>query len=192
MSDPDPAAQLNVTSQGENVVPTCRRSLLSAVLPMMLVPIFPGASVATPAGEREADMTDISSRNRAIVQDRFQAWIDGTGNPFELLEADATWTILGRSAAAKTYADKESFLREVIRPFNARMSAPLKPTVHSLLADGDQVVIFFDATAMARDGKPYVNSYFWIFEMKGGRVVKASALFDSIEFNDLWSRVQPA
>jgi hypothetical protein len=29
------------------------------------------------------------------------------------------------------------------------------------------------------------------FEMRAGKVVKASALYDSIAFNDLWSRVTP-
>jgi ketosteroid isomerase-like protein len=54
------------------------------------------------------------------------------------------------------------------------------------------VVIFFDAKGTGRDGKPYANTYFWLFEMHDGKVTKASAMFDSIEFNDFWSRVSPA
>ncbi len=131
-------------------------------------------------------------RNKAMVQERFAAWANGTGSPFELLAEDATWTITGRSAASKTYPDREGFLREVIRPFNARMRAPLKPVVHNIYADGDAVVIFFDASAVARDGKPYTNTYTWYLDMRDGKVVKATAMFDSIEFNDLWTRVQPA
>jgi uncharacterized protein len=73
----------------------------------------------------------------------------------------------------------------------ARLRAPLKPKVRSICAHGDIVVIFFDGEATARDGKPYNNTYFWQFEMRGGKVVKASALYDSIAFNDLWSRVAP-
>lgn len=130
-------------------------------------------------------------RNKVLVQDRFTAWANGTGNPFELLDDNATWTITGRSAASKTYPSKEAFMVEVIRPFNARMQAPLKPTVHGIYADGDTVVIFFDAKTVANDGKPYVNTYTWYFDMQGGKVVKATAMFDSIEFNELWSRVQP-
>ena len=123
---------------------------------------------------------------------RFAAWASGTGSPFELLAEDATWTITGRSAASKTYVGREAFLRDVIRPFNARMQAPLKPVVHNIYADGDTVVIFFDAGAVARDGKPYTNTYTWYLDMRDGKVVKATAMFDSIEFNDLWSRVQPS
>ncbi|MFZ5778673.1 MAG: nuclear transport factor 2 family protein [Pseudomonadota bacterium] len=135
--------------------------------------------------------TTVQQQNKAAVQDRFAAWASGTGSPFELLAENATWTITGRSAASKTYVGREAFLREVIRPFNARMQVPLKPVVHDIYADGDTVVIFFDASAVARDGKPYTNTYTWYLDMRDGRVVKATAMFDSIEFNDLWSRVQP-
>lgn len=167
-----------------------RRTLLSGSLLAGLVPTL--AATVAAQDRKGTDMSTVEARNKAVVRDRFDAWAQGTGNPFELLQDDAPWTILGRSAAAKTYPNKEAFLSEVIRPFNARMSAGLKPTVHAILADGDRVVIHFDAAGTARDGKPYTNSYFWIFEMKGERVVKAAALFDSIEFDELWSRVKPA
>lgn len=144
-----------------------------------------GKTIMTNASTTQED-------NKALVQDRFTAWANGTGSPFELLDEKATWTITGRSAASKTYPNREAFMTEVIRPFNARMRAPLKPTVHNIYADGDAVVIFFDAQATARDGKPYFNTYAWFFEMREGKVVKATAMFDSVAFNELWSRVQPS
>jgi hypothetical protein len=135
--------------------------------------------------------SEIENRNKALVQAGFDAWKAGTGNPFELLAEDASWTIVGNSDASKTYPNREAFLAEVIRPFNARMKQGLKPSIRGLYADGDAVVIFFDAAGVARDGKPYNNTYAWFFEMRDGKVVKAAAFFDSLEFNDLWRRVKP-
>jgi uncharacterized protein len=43
--------------------------------------------------------------------------------PYDLLAENASWTIVGRSAASRTYESREAFMRDVIRPFNARMSA---------------------------------------------------------------------
>lgn len=83
-------------------------------------------------------------------------------------------------------------MTEVIRPFNARMTVPLKPAIRRIYADGDTVVIFFDARATARDGQPYTNTYAWFLEMRAGKIIKASAFFDAIEFNDLWSRIAPS
>jgi len=126
-------------------------------------------------------MSDQAAANKALVRDRFEAWANGTGGPFDLLADDAVWTIEGRSIAAKTYVGRKTFIREVVKPLNARIRDRLKPRVRSICADGDIVVIFFDGEATARDGKPYNNTYFWQFEMRGG----------SIAFNDLWTRVAP-
>ena len=131
------------------------------------------------------------ARNKGIVEASLKAWADGTGSPYDLLLDDATWTIVGRSAASKTYQGREAFMREVIRPFNARMSAPLKPEIRRIYADGDTVIAFFDAKGTARDGKPYANTYAWFLQMRDGKIVAAFAFFDSLEFNQLWTRVVP-
>jgi ketosteroid isomerase-like protein len=139
-----------------------------------------------------AQSDDREIRNKAIVQASFDAWKAGTGSPFDLLAEDVTWTIVGHSVASKTYDGREAFMSEVIRPFNARMQAPLKPAIRNIYADDDTVIIFFDASGTARDGTPYANTYAWFFEMREGMVVKASAFFDSVEFNEFWARVAPA
>lgn len=64
-------------------------------------------------------------------------------------------------------------MREVIRQFNARMKVGLKPAIRNIYADGDTVIIFFDDRDVARDDKAYANTY------------------DSVEFNDVWARVEP-
>jgi ketosteroid isomerase-like protein len=130
-------------------------------------------------------------RNRALVAAGFEAWAEGTGSPYDLLADDARWTITGNSLAADTYPDKEAFLSRVIRPFNARMRDRLVPTVHRLYAEGDTVIAHFDALGVARDGKPYINSYVWILRLSDGRIVRAHAFFDAIAFDDLWRRVPP-
>jgi uncharacterized protein len=135
--------------------------------------------------------SESEKRNRALVQAGFDAWKAGTGSPFELLAEEASWTIVGNSDAAKVYPNREAFLAEVIRPFNARMKEGIKPSIRGLFADGDAVIIFFDAAGVARDGKPYNNTYAWFFEMRDGKVVKAAAFFDSLVFNDLWRRAKP-
>jgi uncharacterized protein len=131
------------------------------------------------------------AHNKAIVQASFDAWRAGTGSPYDLLADDASWTIVGHSLASRTYPSRSAFLSEVIRPFNARMREALKPAIRNIYSDGDAVIVFFDASGTARDGKPYVNTYAWFLDMRDGKVVKASACFDSIEFNDLWQRVAP-
>ena len=136
-------------------------------------------------------MTTVEQANLALVEHAFANWSAGTGSPYDLLAPDAIWTIVGHSDASRTYKDRDAFMSEVIRPFNARMSQGLKPTIRQITADGEKVVIFFDAAGVAKDGKPYENTYAWFWEMRDGRVVHAHAFFDSVTFNDLWRRVRP-
>ena len=129
--------------------------------------------------------------NKALVQASFDRWKSGTGGPFELLAPDVEWTIVGSSPLAETYHSKNEFIDEVIDPFNARMAKPLVPTVRGIFADGDMVIILFDAEATVRDGKPYHNSYTWFFQMRDAKVVKAIAFFDNRDFDEFWNRVSP-
>ena len=131
------------------------------------------------------------SSNKALVQASFERWTHGTGGPFELLAPDAEWTIVGSSPLSKTYHGRNEFLDEVINPFNARMATPLVPTVHGTYADGDMVIILFEATATTRDDRRYHNTYSWYLQMKDAQIVKAVAFFDTREFDEFWTRVSP-
>lgn len=150
------------------------------------------AALSLSGDTMSAQSTVTEARNKATVERSFNAWRDGTGSPYDLLAETASWTIVGRSAASRTYSSREAFMRDVIRPFNARMSVPLRPDMRQLYADGDTVIVFFDATGVARDGKPYTNTYAWFLTMRDDKVVEAFAFFDSVAFNELWGRVAPA
>lgn len=133
----------------------------------------------------------VETRNKEIIRSAFDAWQKGTGGVFDLLAPEARWTIAGNALVSKTYKSRQEFLQEVIDPFNARLSRRLIPTVRDIYADGDMVIALFDAEATARDGKPYRNTYTWYMRVQDERIVEVIAFFDTIEFNDLWTRVKP-
>lgn len=140
-----------------------------------------------------ASSVDEKERIRTVVENAFKAWREGTGGPFDLLADDPSWTVTGNSKVAKTYPSKESFVSEVIRPFNARMRDRLIPTtIHELVVDGERVVVRFDAAGTATDGRPYANTYAWFLTVRDDKVVNVVAFFDSIAFDDLWTRVTPS
>jgi uncharacterized protein len=142
-----------------------------------------GAEMARDLGKEES--------NKELVRASFDRWSNGIGGPFELLADDIEWTIVGSSPLAKTYRSKQEFIDTVIAPFNARMAKPLVPKVRGIFADGDTVIILFDAEATVLDGKPYRNTYTWYFQMNGPTVTKAIAFFDNRHFDEFWNRVSP-
>lgn len=155
----------------------------------LLTPIF--ASLLAASTFAHAAETGTEERNKAAVHAAFESWRAGTGGPFALLAPEAEWTIAGNSLAAGTYASRDEFMDAVIKPFNARLTKPLKPTMRSLHSDGDTVIALFDGEALALDGKPYRNTYAWFMQMKDGRIVKVTAFFDAPAFDGFWRRVPP-
>jgi hypothetical protein len=75
----------------------------------LLITIFMGGAAMA------RDLTKEDS-NKALVQASFDRWRNGAGGPFELLESDAEWTIVGSSPLAKTYRSKKEFIDDVIDP----------------------------------------------------------------------------
>jgi uncharacterized protein len=134
---------------------------------------------------------DIESNNKKAIQAGFDAWRNGTGGVFDLLASDAKWTIVGNSPVSRTFTSRQEFLDVVITPFNARLSSRLVPTVRGVYTDGDMVIVLWDGEGTARDGKSYKNTYSWYMRMRDGKIVDATAFFDTVEFNDFWTRIKP-
>lgn len=134
--------------------------------------------------------------NKDIVRNALEAWSRGTNAPFiALISEDIRWTIVGHSLIAGTTNGKAELNEKTNLPFVARFnrsSTKFRPVrIHGIYEDGDMVIIHFDGHGIANDGKPYANSYAWFLTMRGGRVIAGTAFFDSIAFNDLWTRVRP-
>ena len=136
-----------------------------------------------------------SEQNRRLAREAFTAWQDGTGAITDLFAPEMVWRIEGHSLASRQYRDKQEFIDAVLAPFGARFSdaEPFRPTrIRGVYADGDTVIVLWDGRGVATDGLPYQNTYAWFMKMSDGKVIDATAFYDSISFNDLWTRVQPA
>lgn len=132
--------------------------------------------------------------NREIVRRAFDAWQHGSGAIIDVFAPDMVWRIEGHSLASKAYPNRRAFIDEVLAPFGARFATgeafrPIK--IRSVHADGDTVIVVWDGRGVANDGRRYENSYAWIMRLADGKVVDGTAFYDSISFNDLWTRVQP-
>jgi uncharacterized protein len=132
--------------------------------------------------------------NREVVGRAFDAWQHGSGAITDVFAPDMVWRIEGHSLASREYRNRQAFIDEVLAPFGARFATgePFRPNkIRSVHADGDTLIVVWDGRGVANDGMPYENSYAWIMRLVDGKVVDGTAFYDSISFNDLWTRVQP-
>ena len=131
------------------------------------------AFAAQPAGDTE--------RNRRFIDAAFERWAAGGSGFFdEVLGENTVWTIKGSSPSAATHRGRTAFVEKAVKPFAARMASPVKPVSRQVWADGERV---------AGDGKPYHNSYVWIFRMAGGRALDVTAYLDLPAYDDVLRRV---
>ncbi|MBB6122982.1 ketosteroid isomerase-like protein [Sphingobium subterraneum] len=161
---------------------TCARSIAFAVAFAVSVPLAPVS--ATAAVTKAETMS-----NRKIIADAFDKWTKGHGEVFNLLAPNAVLVIPGTGPSAGTWNGREQFLTQVAKPFLSRFSEPPLPIVRGIFAEGDTVVVHFDANAVRRDKQPYSNSYAWIFQMSGGLVTRLTMYYDLPAFDAVKAQV---
>lgn len=160
-------------------------------IPILLIPAAMCLLHSCMGGKALAADANFETKQKETIRRAFERWREGAGSPFDLLADDAAWTIVGNAPVSGTYRSRQEFLDVVIKPFNARMKERLTPKVRAIYADGDMVIVLFDAEAIALDGRPYRNTYTWYMRMRDEKIVEVVAFFDTIEFTDLWSRIKP-
>ena len=129
--------------------------------------------------------------NTELVRQSFVNWQQGKGTTFDLLALDAVWTVAGSSPVSGVYKSKQALLEQAVKPISARLASPIKPTVQSIVAEGDVVVVLWNGEATALDQQPYRNNYLWHMTFKDGRITEVKAFLDTYVLNDLMERVKP-
>lgn len=131
-----------------------------------------------------------SQRNKDAVGKAFAAWAAGGQTFFDdMLAPDVVWTIKGSSPTAAVHRGKQALIEGAVKPLSTRLHRQIRPTIRNLWADGDRVIIEWDGEAVAKDGKPYRNSYLWIFRMQGGRATEVTAYLDLTAYEDVLRRI---
>jgi ketosteroid isomerase-like protein len=129
--------------------------------------------------------------NRNIVADVIRSWMNGTGYITSMFAPEMTWEITGRSVASRLYTSAQDFIDGVLHPFGQRFSPddPFRPTdIRALYTDEDKntVIIVFDGKGTTTAGTTYQNTYAWFLTFADGKVIRGTAFFDSIAYDELW------
>jgi ketosteroid isomerase-like protein len=138
-----------------------------------------------------ASQSAVQNTNSDRVRQAFTDWQQGKGTVFDLLAPDAIWTVAGSSPVSVVYNNKADLMEQAVRPITARLATPISPTVQSIIAEDDVVVVLWDGAATAIDRKPYNNTYLWHMTFKDGQITEVKAFLDTYVLNDLMLRVKP-
>jgi len=151
---------------------------------------------AAPTNAQTSEQSAISvapsstDRNRQIIQDGFHRWAtEGVSLFGDILSPDIVWTIEGSGPSAWVFRGRDEFVERAVRPFQSRLSRPVRPVSHSIWADGDHVIVYWKGEGTARDGQSYHNAYAWIFHMRDGKAVEVTAFLDLVPYDAVLNRV---
>ena len=158
------------------------------ILVTLLIALM-SAPLTLPAAQPQAVGDTAQQRNLALVRSAFDRWLANDGFFDQLPAPDARWIVHGSGALAKTYEGREAYIREFVRPFAARLTAPVKPAIRRLVAQDDVVVALWDGEATARDGVPYRNHYVWVFRFENGRAAELEIFLDLQTYEGVITRV---
>lgn len=163
------------------------------MLTLIAVVACHGPATSNPSTPGAAVPGETTAANKRAVQAMLEAWSQGDGGALQrLLTDDVEWTITGRSAAAGTLHGRAELMDKVLTPFGARFktsSDKFRPrAIHGVFGDGDTVIAQFDGAGVTNDGSSYKNSYVWLLTLRDGKVVRVTAFFDAIAFDELWKR----
>ncbi|RQH04847.1 nuclear transport factor 2 family protein [Bradyrhizobium sp. RP6] len=150
--------------------------------------VFTASSLTTaaPCGQASSTQDD----NKRTVTDAFDRWAQGGTTFFtDLLHDDVVWRIKGSGPSAGEFRGRDVFVDRAVRPFASRLSTPVRPTSVRIFADGDHVIAHWEGSGVARDGKPYANSYAWIMRMQDGKAAEVTAYLDLAPYDDVLRRI---
>ena len=64
--------------------------------------------------------------------------------------------------------------------FKELLPGGFHPTFHSIVAEGDKVVVEFDGNAVLSNGQPYRNQYCMVFTFEGTRIKQLNEYFCTV------------
>ena len=130
-------------------------------------------------------MTEITSHsNKARLEQVFAETSTGNWQPFfEALAEDASWTIIGSTKWSKSYQGKAAILNDLMGSLRRVLKLPARTHALRLIAEGDFVAVEGRGENVTQAGKPYENSYCWVFEFKDGQVWAITEYADTDLFN---------
>jgi ketosteroid isomerase-like protein len=114
------------------------------------------------------------------MQRVFAELAEGNGQPFmDALADDARWTVIGSSPWSRTYAGKRMITGELMRPLFRQFASQYKARAIRIIAEDDLVVVEARGEVTTKSGKPYNQTYCYVFQLADGQVRELTEYLDT-------------
>ena len=128
-------------------------------------------------------------QNKQVVLTFIEAMGKGDAAAAAPCIAEDTFTLakgFGKFAGVRTH----DTILATIDAFSKLMPGGMEPTIHSVTAEGDRVVVEFEGNGTLVNGEDYCNEYCMVFSLADGRIKQVNEYFCTILADEkLWPLV---
>ena len=128
-----------------------------------------------------SDAMPDNAANKAVVVDFLATFSRGdVAGLMERMDEDATWWVSGTIEGLSDTYDKQALTTLLGGIKDVYRQGALRITPLSMIAEGDKVAVEAESYAELNNGRIYNNFYHFLFELKGGRVLRVREYMDTM------------
>ena len=121
-----------------------------------------------------------AAENKQLMESVFGQLATGNGQPFmDALADDASWTVIGSSDWSGTYTGKREIIDQLMRPLFAQFADQYTARAIRIVAEEDVVVVEARGQVNTKVGKPYNQTYCYVFRMADSKVRELTEYLDT-------------
>ena len=133
-----------------------------------------------------------AAENKELLRDIFAGLSQGDSSLFVNSMDDAfRWTVTGGTKWSKTYEGKQAVLKELLGLLQTALTGRIRVTATRLVAEGDLVIVEAKGSNTTKAGKPYNNTYCFVFRVTGGKLQEVTEYMDTQLVVEALSEVLP-
>jgi len=122
-----------------------------------------------------------AAENKQLLQQIFAEMAKGNSKPLvESMADDFSWTVSGTTQWSRTYAGKYAVLNELFATLRSHMAGRITTIAHRFIAEDDLVAVEARGSNTTTSGKPYNNTYCFVFRVANGKLKEVTEYLDTL------------
>lgn len=126
--------------------------------------------------------------NKAVCARLFERFSAGdVAGVLDLMGDDATWWLPGKAGQLPVVGTRsKAQIAKLFQAMESQLEGPLKMTVKSAIAEGDQVALEVESLGHLKNGRTYSQEYHFRIGLRDGKISAVREYLDTLHVREVW------